>query len=153
MTASEVSSAWGEWVASLTDWHVFGGMTYSPERKWGMPGLDTVRYHTFNWLRSAPAAIGRPVDAAVVAIERHENGWPHLHPLLRLNGGVQAGDLAGLGQLWFKKHGYARLELPRNQADVSAYAAKYITKDALGSEIVLFRLKDFAVAAAARRSA
>jgi hypothetical protein len=81
--------------------------------------------------------VGRHVEAAVVALEYQKNGWPHFHPLLRLPGGLQARDFAGLGQAWFREHGYARLEAPRSRDDVCVYAAKYLTKD-LGRGDVIF---------------
>lgn len=152
MTAA-VAEAWGDWIAGMTSWDVFGGLTYDPERcrvtpglrgnVRSMPGIDVVRAHAYRWLRAAPRAIGRPVDGAVVAIERHKNGWPHMHPLLKLNGGFQKGDLASLGQAWFHDHGYARLERPRDQGDVAAYASKYLAKDVLSNDVILFRLRDF----------
>lgn len=129
MNAQLVSRAWGEWVAEMGEWHLFGGLTYDPKRRTTVPGSDVAKRHVLRWLKEAPRTIGRPVDAAVVALEYQRNGWPHFHPLLRLAGGVQGGELQELGQAWFRHHGYARLELPREIADVCSYAAKYLAKD------------------------
>jgi len=131
-----VAEAWGEWVAGLGEWHLFGGLTYDQRRRrldaQSMPippGADTAKGHIFSWLEEAPKRIGRPVEAAVVALEYQRNGWPHFHPLLRLAGGLQGGELEQLGGAWFRQHGYGRLEVPRERAAVCLYASKYLSKD------------------------
>jgi len=146
----------GEWLADMADWTLFGTLTYDPERcrlvpgkRYGersMPGLDVVRAHAFRWLRSGPVAVGRPVEAAVVGVERHKSGWPHMHALLKLPGGVHKGDLVGMGQSWYREHGYARLELPRQKDDVAAYVAKYVAKDIDRGDLIFFRCKDLVLA-------
>lgn len=151
-SAAEVADAMGEWLSGMTDWDVFGTLTYDPERcrlvpgmrgdVRSMPGLDVVRAHTFKWLRSGPRAVGRPVVAGFVGLERHKSGWPHAHAVLKLAGGFQKGDLAGMGQSWFREHGYAKLEVPRSAGDVSAYVSKYVVKDIGQGDIVMFRLRD-----------
>lgn len=137
-TDDELAQMWGEWIAGMGEWHVFGGLTYDPGRRRvadGLPvrpGADVVRSHARKWLREAKA------EAAVVAVEYHKNGWPHMHPLVRLAGGGYGHELADLGQLWFKAHGYARLEVPRDQADVAAYAAKYLSKDLARGDVIFW---------------
>lgn len=128
----------------MGEWHVFGALTYDQRRRRSdpggapiMPGADVAKAHVRRWLTDAPKSIGRPVEAAVVALEYQKNGWPHFHPLLRLPGGIQRQDLVGLGQAWYGRHGYAKLELPRNRNDVCEYAAKYLAKD-LGRGDVIF---------------
>ena len=148
--------AMGEWLTTMTEWDVFGTLTYDPERcrltpgfrdgRRTMPGMDVVRGHVFRWLRSGPRAIGRPVTAAVVAVERHKSGWPHAHALLRLPQGAHKGDLSGMGQSWFTSHGYAKLELPRSPGDVSAYVSKYLAKDIGTNDMVFFRCRDLVAA-------
>jgi hypothetical protein len=129
MTASEVSEAWGKWVAEMGEWHVFGALTYDQRKRTTMPGADVAKAHLWRWLGESQKTLGRPVEAAVVALEYQRNGWPHFHPLLRLPGGLRPNDLVSLGQAWYGVHGYARLEPPRDVNDVCSYAAKYLSKD------------------------
>lgn len=141
-----VSEAWGEWVAGLGEWHLFGGLTYDPARVWGnetkyqksRPHPEAVVKHVRSWLRESSRRIGRPVEAAVVAVESHKSGWPHCHPLVRLAGGLQEGDIAALGQVWYERRGYARLEAPRGLDDVCRYAAKYLSKDLSRGDVVFW---------------
>lgn len=145
----------GEWISGMTGWSLFGTLTYDPDRcrlipgrrdgERSMPGLDVVRRHAYTWLRSGPAAVGRPVEAAVVGMERHKSGWPHLHTLLKLPGGVHRGDLVGMGHAWYATHGFAKLELPRSRDDVAGYVAKYLSKDIGTNDMIFFRLRDLAV--------
>lgn len=137
---TEVASAWGDWVAEMGEWHVFGGLTYDPKRRTTVPGSDVAKAHVRRWLRAAPAVVGRPVEAAVVALEYQRNGWPHFHPLLRLPGGLRSGDLVGLGTAWYERHGYARLELPRDRGAVTSYAAKYLAKDLDRGDVLFWPL-------------
>jgi hypothetical protein len=103
----------------------------------GRLGAEVAWKHVNAWLEKAPERLGRPLEAAVVALEYQRNGWPHFHPLLRLAGGLQPGDVSRLSKLWFERHGYNRLEAPRSREDVCAYAAKYLSKD-LGRGDILF---------------
>jgi len=136
--AEAVKEAWGEWIASMGDWHVFGGLTYDQRRRRTVPGADVARAHVRRWLRRASGPGELAVEAGVVALEYQRNGWPHFHPLLRLRGGAQAGDYARLGQLWFKDHGYARLEPPRSKLEVATYAAKYLSKDLSRGDVLFW---------------
>lgn len=124
-----VSSAWGEWISSMGEWHLFGGLTYDPARRLTVPGDDVAKRHVTRWLQEAPKTLGRPIDAAVVALEYQHNGWPHFHPLLRVAGGLQGNEKRLLGGAWYERHGYALLDVPRSRDDVCAYAAKYLAKD------------------------
>ncbi len=100
-----------------------------------------VKRHALQWLREAPAQLGRPVEAAVVALEYQKNGWPHLHPLMRVQGGLQGGEIRALGTWWYRHHGGNRLEEPRDVADVAAYASKYLVKDLSRGDVILWPLK------------
>lgn len=156
----QVQEAWGEWIAAMGDWHVFGALTYAQRRRPyvppgaqrvtefaspqrlrqappGNPGADVGKRHVMRWLRDVQLPGERQVEAAVVALEYQKNGWPHFHPLLRLPGGLQKGDIVALGTAWFAPHGYAKLEAPRSATDVCEYAAKYLSKD-LGRGDVIF---------------
>ena len=144
-----VTRAWGEWVAGLGEWHVFGGLTYDPKRRftdaatgdWVRPADHTVLHHARAWLRESERRLGRPIEAAVVALEHHKSGWPHLHPLVRVAGGLLGNEFSTLGQTWFERHGYARLEEPRDQLDVASYAAKYLMKDLARGDVLLWPLR------------
>lgn len=122
-------------------WHVFGGLTYDPDKHPRVPGSDTARHHVYRWLGDVHYRLGRQVDAGVVALEYQKRGWPHFHPLLRLSGGLQPGDLARLGQAWFEPHGFARLEVPASKSDVCAYAAKYLSKDLNKGDVIFWPLR------------
>jgi len=142
----------GDWLADMAKWDLYGTLTYDPKRcrlipgrrdgERSMPGMDVVKAHAFRWLRQGPVAVGRPVTAAVVGIERHKSGWPHMHTLVKFPAGVQKGDLAGMGQAWYREHGFAKLELPRSRDDVAIYVAKYVSKDIDVGDLIFFRCRD-----------
>jgi len=138
MTASEVSEAWGKWVADMGEWHVFGGLTYDPKRYPHRFDDIHARGHVERWLGNSKGHPGVFIEAAVVALEHHRNGWPHFHPLLRLRGGLHGGELETLGQAWFRDHGYAKLEVPRDHDAVCSYASKYLAKDLSRGDVVLW---------------
>ena len=101
-----------------------------------------VKRHALGWLKEHNARYpSRPVEAAVLALEYQKNGWPHLHPLLRLGGGLQDGDIARLGTLWFRRFGGNRLERPRSTADVAEYASKYLVKDLARGDVLFYPLR------------
>ena len=130
----------------MGEWHVFGGLTYDPSRRGRTdghgvpiaPGADVVLAHARQWLREGQRRLGRDLEAAVVALEYHKSGWPHLHPLVRVAGGLQGTEFATLGQTWFERHGYARLERPSDASAVAAYASKYLTKDLSRGDVLLW---------------
>lgn len=141
-----VAEAWGEWVSSMGEWHLFGALTYDP-RRYVMsssgsvgrgPHPEAVQKHVRAWLRESSRRLNRPIEAAVVAVEAHKSGWPHAHPLLRLAGGLQERDVTTIGEVWFERRGYAKLEAPRNVQDVAEYAAKYLSKDVLRGDILFW---------------
>lgn len=138
MRDQNVSQAWGSWVAEMGEWHVFGALTYDQRRRTTVPGADVARAHVRRWLRDKRTGVRDRVEAAVVALEYHKNGWPHFHPLLRVRGGLQGDDFMVLGQAWFKEHGYARLEKPRHVTDVCSYAAKYLAKDLSRGDVIFW---------------
>jgi len=92
------------------------------------------------WLGRGQVALRRELTG-VLALEHHKNGTPHVHPLVRVRGGLQGDEFATLGQLWFQQHGYAKLEAPRSREDVCEYAAKYLSKDVAEGSIVLWPLR------------
>ena len=147
--ASDMGEAWGNWIASLGEWHVFGALTYDQNRRLrmavhngsGMPGADVARAHVRRWLSEGSRLLGRPIEAGVVALEYQKNGWPHFHPLLRIAGGLTGNEFRTLGQAWFRRHGYARLEVPRDQGDVAAYAAKYLSKDLSRGDVLFWPVR------------
>jgi hypothetical protein len=138
MQRTIVREAWADWVTALGDWHLFGTLTYRETPGRGKPHPEAVERHVQRWLQAAPKILGRPVEAAVVGVERHRSSWPHAHAVLRLPGGVQKHDLVALGQAWYLPHGYAKLELPKSRNDVVAYVCKYVTKDLEQGNVILW---------------
>lgn len=133
-----VGEAWGNWIASMGDWHVFGALTYDQRRRSTVPGADVAMAHVRRWLRESGRETGVPVEAAVVALEYQRNGWPHFHPLVRVSGGMRPGQFGALGQSWFRRHGFARLESPRDELAVATYAAKYLVKDLSRGDVLFW---------------
>lgn len=97
-----------------------------------------MRAHARHWLRQGARALRRPIEAGVLALEYQKNGTPHLHPLLRIAGGLEGNEFATLGQLWFERHGYAKLAAPRSREAVCAYATKYLVKDLAVGDIMFW---------------
>mgnify|MGYP001489402704 CR=1 FL=1 len=145
--------AWAEWLSGLAEWNLFGGLTVDPKRRevcrmlvrdgngrlgWKgyrrvengpvAPGRDGLLDAFREWVRAGRRALGRDIEY-VVALEYHRSGWPHLHPLLALEGGLMAGDVTTLGGLWYVSQGYAKLEVPRTMEGVARYCARYLVKD------------------------
>lgn len=160
--------AWARWVASIAEWHLFGGLTFDPRRTVGFgpaPGpqrgkhftrqsprlwedgravlrdapvsADVARGRVRRFLREGEQLLGRKLTA-VVALEYQKNGWPHFHPLLSVEGGLQGREIETLGGLWFRLAGGNRLERPRSVGDVSAYASKYLTKGLEEGDVLLW---------------
>jgi len=136
-----VKEAWGKWIAEMGEWHVFGALTYDQRRRTTVPGSDVARAHVRRWLRETSKDTRVGVEAAVVALEYQKNGWPHFHPLVRLQGGVRDGVFGRLGQAWYREHGYAKLEAPRSVSDVAGYAAKYLSKDLSRGDVIFWPLR------------
>lgn len=141
MTGDSVREAWGEWIASMGEWHVFGALTYDQRRRTTVPGRDVAFAHVRGWFREVERTAGCGVEAAVVALEYQKNGWPHFHPLVRVSGGGRPGLFAGMGKPWYRRHGYAKLEAPRSREDVCAYAGKYLSKDLARGDVLFWPLR------------
>jgi hypothetical protein len=149
--AGAASEAMVELIAGLARWDLFGGLTFDQRR---CPAevimgvkvprripVDSARVRFQNFVGRAEKTLGRELKY-VAALESQRNGWPHLHPLLSLEGGLQAGDVAALGGLWYDANGYGRLEAPRSLADVTGYCAKYLLKDlAIGALLISPRIE------------
>lgn len=75
---------------------------------------------------------GSPIEY-VNGIERHKTGVPHCHAVLRLPDVDLADRVQFPLAVWQERltdtGGLARLERPRDQADVVNYATKYVAKD------------------------
>ena len=145
----------GAFVRDLGPWSLFGTLTFEPFSMAGYESANALeppsvwkgrlavpavsrwtamrRFRYF--LEQASKAVGRPT-VGVVALEPHESGQPHGHPLLGIEGGVVGDEIRRLGELWrdYNGNGWIRLEEPRSIEDVAGYCAKYIAKDA--SELV-----------------
>lgn len=140
-TEGDVATAWGDWVTGLGVWHVFGGLTYRDQTDTRVRGQEAVLRDCRTWLRKSEKVLGRGIEAGVLAVEYHRSGWPHIHPLLRLEGGLRYPDLHQLKQAWSDWHGYATLEEPRDVGAVAAYASKYLAKDLAQGDVFLWPLK------------
>lgn len=144
---------WGEFIASLRPWTLFGTLTYDRDRyaQWvassrkrsgyrdgisDVVPLDTAERHFLSYVDGLGQLLGHGVEY-VDALEFHKDGWPHHHVLLD-TGEVHQGDIAAVGQRWFKRFGWNDLSEPRSQLDVCSYAAKYLSKDVmLGGRVLL----------------
>jgi hypothetical protein len=165
--AERREQAWGDWVASLREWDLFGGLTFDPRRavRPHPPGsqrfskatrtparlteagslslqdqpisVEIARSRARNFLLQAEVALNRRI-AAVIALEAHRNGWPHFHPLLSIEGGLQDGDIRKLSYLWFNDSGYNRFEVPRDAGAVARYASKYLVKGLDSGDLVIW---------------
>jgi hypothetical protein len=136
-----IAHAWGEWISGLGEWHLFGALTYDPRKVRARPGNAAVRRDVSRWLGYSPGHPSVFVEGAVLAIEYQRNEWPHVHPLLRLRGGLGPGAIRDLGQAWFQDHGYALLERPRQASAVASYAAKYLAKDLDRGDVIFWPSK------------
>lgn len=90
-----------------------------------------------HFFREGQRRLGRELRG-IVALEYHQNGWPHFHPLLKVEGGLQGGEVKTLGGLWYAECGGNRLERPRSVGDVTAYAAKYLSKGLDRGDVVIW---------------
>ena len=136
---SNVRPAWTEWL-SQRPWDLF--LTLTSEHRTHPEAL----HKRFCWYRNkmSDELYGRAVTRRrnpiefVNGIERHKSGFPHSHALLR----TPDVDLSEPGQFslahWQKfmseTGGWCWLSRPRDQADVTSYVTKYVTKD---GELVL----------------
>lgn len=138
--------AMGGWLAELAPWTLFPTFTYDVRR---LPGASTAspgnvsRWKAMRdleqFLKEAYGALRRPVDG-IIALETHENGSYHAHGLLAPARGLQEGDIATVGQVWFRRHGYfkcVRIEGPKTAEEKAVYCSKYMSKDA--GDLVLSR--------------
>jgi len=98
--------------------------------------VDGTREAFQNFIRRGRKALGRGIEYAA-AIESQKNGWPHLHPLLKVEEGLRGGDIAALGRIWWEEYGLNKLAAPRSQNDVAGYCAKYLVKDLASGELLL----------------
>lgn len=89
--------------------------------------VDVARRSALAFFKHGEELLGRRLSG-VIALEYHRNGWPHFHPLIAVQGGLQKGDIAALGRLWYQQSGGNKLEQPRSVGDVCAYASKYLSK-------------------------
>jgi hypothetical protein len=99
-------------------------------------GVDSTRKAFQNFITRGRKALGRRIEYAA-AVESQKNGWPHLHPLLKVEDGLRAGDMAALGRIWWQEYGLNKLAAPRSQEDVAGYCAKYLTKDLASGALLL----------------
>jgi hypothetical protein len=65
----------------------------------------------------------------VIALERQKNGNPHSHNLLRSPVPDSRLPVGTLESIASRTGGFCRLEVPRSQADVANYCAKYSIKE------------------------
>ncbi len=125
----EVKLAWGEWLATCRPWTWFATLTFREpvEKSTGY----TRRGHAYT-LRAIEAFMkqaawrpcpGRPAQPqAVWAIEKHQNGSPHVHGLV--TGLGRRLDLVDWG---WENYGITRVEEVRDRG-AGFYVAKYVLK-------------------------
>lgn len=144
----------GAFVGGLARWDLFMTLTFDPlvmagtsaaalakgREQLAVPDVSrwTAQRRFGYFLEHASKVVGRPT-VGVVALEPHQDGQPHGHGLLAIQGGVVGSEIGALGGLWrdYRGNGWIRLEVPRSQEDVTGYCAKYMAKDA--SELVFSR--------------
>lgn len=66
--------------------------------------------------------------SAVVGLERHASHSAHAHALLRIPGGITLEDCRVWQERFTDTGGFCKLELPRDQDDVTRYVTKYVVK-------------------------
>lgn len=142
-------------------WEVFGGLTLDPKtngsQEWAKATSGPIfRGMCERWLKDCEAVMGRKLHA-VVAIEYQKNGWPHGHPLVAVEGGLEArtwgpertdgngrmfGDISHMRHQWMERRdrGWAKLEIPRSMGAVATYASKYLSKGLDTGDVILWRL-------------
>lgn len=146
---ARIKEEFAAFIAGLRGWELVSTLTFDPKRAVASRPLgpqkkghrtafedqaprriafDVARSRVIQWLKKSEKLLDRRIGA-VVAMEAHRNGWPHFHALLDV-GGLQYGDISAIGELWFDRNGYAKIELPRDVGGVARYAAKYLSKDA-----------------------
>ncbi len=135
--ATAVREAWAEWIAGLRQWDWYGTLTLDPGRWAGRhrPGPDGVRRHVEAWAKVVGKRLGAEV-VGVAAIEYHKSGWPHVHVLCDVQGEGLSGRVVAT-QEWFRRCGYALLEVPRSVEDCARYTAKYLAKEVPYGELLL----------------
>jgi hypothetical protein len=130
----DVRPAWTDWLAQRP-WDLF--LTLTSERRTHPESL----HKRFRWYANqmsdelygrARTRRANPIEY-VNGIERHKSGWPHSHALLRLPD-VDLSDrtqfsLAEWQERMSATGGWCWLSRPRDQADVTSYVTKYVTKE------------------------
>lgn len=126
--------AWAPWLAQRP-WDLF--LTLTSERRTHPEALHKrLRYCVHKMSDELygrrQTRRGTPIEY-VNGIERHKSGWPHSHALLRVPG-VDLADVSQLSLAHWQKFisdtgGWCWLSRPRDQADVTSYVTKYVTKD------------------------
>ena len=110
----------GVFIAGLRPWDLFGTLTYDRRRcqqERILGALVVCKISTFTALRHGRLFLGRASKAlqrplpAVLAVEAHMDGSAHLHGLFDVSG-LGPGDIKVLWSIWYKEHGYIRLEQP-----------------------------------------
>jgi len=66
-----------------------------------------------------------------LGIEEHKSGYLHAHALVWLPPQIENMLRRDAWQLWYEKHGSARVKPPDVNQAVAAYVAKYVTKDGM----------------------
>jgi hypothetical protein len=159
-------TAFAHWIAGIRPWDLTVTLTYDPKRRKPTPpgpqrhgpltfsprvtetGIrlsdvaltrDVATSKLKRFLRSAPETLGEDRKlAGVLALELHNNSWPHWHGLIAIDTGLQDGDIAKLGRLWFGQNGGNRIERPRSIRDCAIYAAKYMSKDPRDGDVLFW---------------
>jgi hypothetical protein len=120
----------GPFLGEMLPWDLFATLTYDPKRveRGVPPSFYAVERHIIRWLVECREGVGGRDLAAVFGLESHVNGWPHAHGVIHV-GGLKGYELRTMGPLWFRKHGFVKLERPRSRTGTATYCAKYVLKE------------------------
>jgi len=123
-----VTPDYGAWLGSMP-WDYFLTVTFrEPCPSWRQ---ETVTHAVGNSLKRF---VDQDFDRLFLGAEPHVSTTMHLHGLLKLAGREQMAPLLKaygsiIWQRLFDLYGRSKVEIPRGQASVASYCAKYCTKN------------------------
>lgn len=139
--ACTAHQAFGDWLGSWP-WQVFGTSTVHRARVGDdgrpvFPSAMTAENYSRRFasiLVRLERRLGRRI-VCVWGVEAHQDGYPHGHFLLSVDGGVREGDFRAIAREHWERLGFVRCELPRDRTACARYAAKYLLKTGCDLEV------------------